>query len=95
MAIWEHITHLSHSVAAKVPENEGVAEISKLRKRLGIERPKAGRPWRAVALAAGSALLGGIAVSLWNRRTLHDIRKAVGETAERPVEEDRDEDFVG
>ena len=36
--------------------------------------------WRVAMLLASSALLSGIAVVLWNRRTLERIREAAAET---------------
>jgi hypothetical protein len=37
---------------------------------------KSGRgSWRTFLMLAGSALLGGTAVALWNRRLLADIRR--------------------
>jgi hypothetical protein len=37
--------------------------------------PKLRKVWRTGLLLATSAALGGIAVAIWNRRTLAEIRK--------------------
>jgi hypothetical protein len=34
-------------------------------------------PWRTGLLLATSAALGGIAVSIWNRRTLEQLRQQI------------------
>ena len=46
-------------------------------------------PWRTGLLMGGSALLGGIAVVLWNRRLLSDLR---AEIKPPPTMEATDED---
>ena len=46
-----------------------------------------GRGWRTFVMLAGSALLGGTAVALWNRRLLAEIR----ENARQNPEPDRDD----
>lgn len=46
--------------------------------------PRAGG-LRTVLLVAGSALLGGLAVVLWNRKTLASLRQPAAEVNRPPV----------
>lgn len=49
------------------------------------EAPKPNNFWRTGLLLVTSAALGGIAVAIWNRRTLAQIRQQTG-----PRKEDQD-----
>jgi hypothetical protein len=49
------------------------------------ESPKPNGFWRAGLLLISSAALGGIAVALWNRRTLAQIRQEVTGDDGEPV----------
>jgi hypothetical protein len=48
------------------------------------EGPKQNNFWRTGLLLLTSAALGGIAVAIWNRRTLAQIRQQSGSGEERP-----------
>ena len=52
------------------------------------EVPSGGKLLRRIGLMAGSALLGGIAVALWNRHSLHRVRESVDEGRAHPPEDD-------
>jgi len=39
-----------------------------------IDKPRRMPSWRTLFMLAGSALLGGTAVALWNRRALSEIQ---------------------
>jgi hypothetical protein len=41
------------------------------------------KPWKTALLLAGSAAFGGLAVALWNRKTLTDMRKQSPEVPHR------------
>jgi hypothetical protein len=40
-----------------------------------IDKPRRMPSWRTLLMLAGSALLGGTAVALWNRRALSEIQE--------------------
>ena len=51
--------------------------------------------WRTFLMLAGSALLGGTAVALWNRRLLAEIRREIRPNPEPNRDEiiDRDDEI--
>jgi len=51
--------------------------------------------WRTFLMLAGSALLGGTAVALWNRRLLAEIRREIRSNPEPNRDEiiDRDDEI--
>jgi hypothetical protein len=63
------------------PEND-----PELRERLGFRLLKTG------LLVAGSALLGGLAVVLWNRQSLIKLRQPAPVPNRSPMEGDAEED---
>jgi len=50
--------------------------------------PLGGKLLRRIGLMAGSALLGGIAVALWSRHSLHRVRESVDQGRAHPPQDD-------
>lgn len=68
------------------PQNERLETSAPLENN--TIQPRAWRIWRTGLLFATSAVLGGIAVALWNRRSLERIRQEWESRATRLPDED-------
>jgi hypothetical protein len=68
------------------PQNERLETSAPPEKKTA--RPAAREIWRNALLFATSAALGGIAVALWNRRSLERIRQERESRATRLPDED-------
>ncbi|HTZ89042.1 MAG TPA: hypothetical protein VMA71_01800 [Alloacidobacterium sp.] len=64
-------------------------EVADSNKESHQKEPRSGR-FRTGLLIIGSALLGGIAVALWNRRSLTDMQSKVQEKDAKPLPVDDD-----
>jgi hypothetical protein len=51
-----------------------------------IDKPRRTPGWRTLLMLAGSALLGGTAVALWNRRALSEIQGHSPARSQQPLD---------
>ncbi len=61
---------------ADLPGDEGARDVAEVKESADEDRMPG---WRLALLLASSALLSGIAVVVWNRRSLQHIRQAQAE----------------
>jgi len=62
--------HMTEESAKEMEKRPGQASIAR-------------KPWQTALLLVGSAALGGMAVAIWNRKVLADMRNRMAEPAKR------------